>query len=129
MNLNELYTLVKKNSENDLTIKELQYINLEVLSSIKEYLSFITVDDIKNIFDLSLEFWSKLPPNFNLEDLKIQAWGLNDKLFKQTMLDTYNEIILRLIITTTYNDGNKEDMEQALEFIEFLFIKLKKLSS
>lgn len=43
------------------------------------------------------------------------------------MLDSYNEIILRLLLTTLYDDKNKEDMEQSLEFIDFLIDNLNQL--
>lgn len=87
----------------------------------------MTLNEIKEIFELSLEYWLDNSQNTDLKELRVKAWTLNDQLFAESTLDSYNEIILRLLLTTLYDDKNKEDMEQSLEFIEFLVENLNQL--
>ncbi|KGQ43090.1 hypothetical protein JP28_10070 [Gallibacterium anatis] len=128
LNLNKLYELVKVNPDKELTTQELKYINIEVLYFSKSYLKYVTINKIKEIFELSLAYWLDNSKNTDLKELRVKAWALNDQLFSESMLDSYNEIILRLLLTTLYDDKNKkEDMEQSLEFIDFLIDNLNQL--
>lgn len=127
LNLDQLYKLVKVNPDKELTTQELTYINIEVLYFSKSYLKYVTLNEIKEIFELSLEYWLDNSQNTDLKELRVKAWTLNDQLFAESTLDSYNEIILRLLLTTLYDDKNKEDMEQSLEFIEFLVENLNQL--
>ncbi|MEH8045344.1 hypothetical protein P9107_04990 [Gallibacterium anatis] len=127
LNLNKLYELVKVNPDKELTTQELKYINIEVLYFSKNYLKYVTINKIKEIFELSLAYWLDNSKNTDLKELRVKAWALNNQLFSESMLDSYNEIILRLLLTTLYDDKNKEDMEQSLEFIDFLIDNLNQL--
>lgn len=127
LNLNKLYELVKVNPDKELTTQELKYINIEVLYFSKNYLKYVTINKIKEIFELSLAYWLDNSKNTDLKELRVKAWTLNDQLFSESMLNSYNEIILRLLLTTLYDDKNKGDMEQSLEFIEFLIDNLNQL--
>lgn len=56
LNLNKLYELVKVNPDKELTTQELKYINIEVLYFKKNYLKYVTINKIKEIFELSLAY-------------------------------------------------------------------------
>ncbi|MFU2137145.1 hypothetical protein [Gallibacterium anatis] len=70
LNLNKLYELVKVNPDKELTTQELKYINIEVLYFSKNYLKYVTINKIKEIFELSLAYWLDNSKNTDLKELR-----------------------------------------------------------
>ncbi|WP_169798093.1 hypothetical protein, partial [Bergeriella denitrificans] len=90
------------------------------------YINLIKDPNIKNIYTKSKYYWDTLDQTIDLEQLRLYSWQFHDEHFKIN-LDSIDEIILRMIIATTYLDDNKEDFEQAIEFIELLVLRAEEL--
>ncbi|WP_424407513.1 hypothetical protein [Pasteurella sp. PK-2025] len=117
--ISELYGYLSQCNE-FMDIKQLQFINIKILDLAGKYLDKVSNKKIHNIYAESKLFWEYLNNDLeSLNNIKDKAWDLNDELFDDR-LDSLDEILLRLLITTTYNDTEKSFWDQAVEFVELL---------
>lgn len=124
--ISELYNYLN-HCDGWLNTQQLQFINIKILGLTEKYLDNVLNDRISHIYMESKSFWENLNQDWErLNHIKYTAWHLHDELFAYN-LNSIDEIVLRLLITTTYHDTEKGSMEDTIEFVEHLIEQAKEL--
>lgn len=110
-----------------LDIQQLQFINVKILALTEKYLDKVSNKRIYSIYVESKSFWENLTHDWErLDNLRDTAWLLHKEHFTYH-LDSIDEIVLRLLITTTYYDTEKWSTEDTIEFVESLIEQAENL--